>query len=253
MEDRLNLWKKRWTVRSFHKQTIPEKQKIDYLCNVIKYIPAQLGAVDHIWCLLTPEDQELKEWLVHNCYFTEDKRMKHREYFTAIKEAPYVFHSFRLVYPGMTIDSEFIRNNAFHAGVLVSEALGLGLDVAQIVCIDGYGRSHDIVKSLNANRIQDIFYKAKLGDELNSEEADIVTATETPKVYREKIWERFGESIKTIKYNDTVGSKENIGAPCMSVCVGHGLPNTSHTFTKYKDGVTFTGQKAKKWFHNLIR
>jgi hypothetical protein len=257
MDDKLKLWENRWTVRDFTNE-IPDQEKIDYLCKVIKYIPAQLGAVDHIWCLLTPEDQELKDWLVDNCYFTLDKNYNHKEYFTAIKTAPYVFHSFKLVYPGMVLESEHNRNNAFHAGVLVSEALNLGLDVAQLVCIDGYSRADKAYQGFKDDpnmmlRVQDIFYKSSLNKELTEEEKDIRDMTVVPKVYKDKIWDRFGKNIKKIVHNGIEGSIENIGHPCMCVCVGKGKPNTVANYTKYRDGVSFTGQKSSKWFHNIIK
>lgn len=214
-------WKKRYTVRSFDTSSIPSKEDIDYLCNIIEYIPSQLGAVDHIWGLLGPQDHLLKRWLVDNCYYTYDNKNDHKEYFTALAEAPYVFHSFKIktvvqdVKPG-----EHIRNNAFHAGVLVCEAVNRGLGVAQICCVDGF--------------------------KINNKQQE----------YKEKIWGRFSQSLLKIKkeYEGVIHTAniDHIVEPAISVAVGKGLPNTERDFTKYKDGVTFTGQKFQKWLKNII-
>ena len=149
----LNKWKNRWTVRQFDSSIIPAQQDIDNLVEVIQYIPSQLGSIDHVWCLLTPEDQELKNWLVENIYFTPDKYQGHNEYFTALRDAPYMFTSFQVKIPQglneilteeqkgyikISKPTESIRNNAFHAGILVSETLQLGYDACQIACVDGW-------------------------------------------------------------------------------------------------------------------
>ena len=73
---------------------------------------------------------------------------------------------------------------------------------------------------------------------------------------QDKIWDRFGNKLRkiSITYNEhTINfKKELIGKPLISVGIGIGLPNTAHAFTPYKNGVTFTGQKAKKWFNNVV-
>jgi len=216
----IDNWRNRYTVREFTDQ-IPSEQKINEICDIIQYIPAQLGNVDHIWCLLTPEDQELKTWLVDNVYHTVDNGTK--EYFIAVETAPYVFVSFKLEHPyGIPLrNNEFSRNNAFHAGCIVSEALRQELNVAQLACVDGY----------NYN--------------------DIIAE------YREKLWSRFGDKFEKIwgMYNGEklYMIKEAIAKPSMAVCVGYGKPLTSYVWTDCRDGRTFTGQKQKKWFNNLVK
>jgi hypothetical protein len=234
----LDKWKNRYTVRAFDSNIIPPRETIDYLVDIVQYIPAQLGASDHIWCLLTPEDQDLKDWLVENIYCTDDDYMGHREFFTALRDAPYTFTSFQLNMPddlGPYFENadqvrqirrpkpnETMRNNAFHAGVLVSESLGAGLDVCQIVCTDGYNGS-----------------EGKLYPQ-----------------YVEKMWNRFGKGLENIYMSFPLGryyfKKELIAKPMMSVGVGKGLPHTENDYTPYKHGVTFTGQKFKKWFNNMV-
>ena len=235
----LDKWKNRYTVRRFDQTTVPAQEHIDNLVEMIQYIPSQLGASDHMWCLLCPDDQELKDWLVENIYYTDDKYKGHNEYFTALRDAPYMFTSFRINVPEqlndilteeqknyikIPKDNEIIRNNAFHAGILVCETLQFGYNACQIACIDGW-----TLKKKN-NTISE---------------------------YADKIWNRFGSELGKInvKFNDEIFyfQKDYIGRPLISVGIGKGLANTTHSFTPYKDGMTFTGQKPKKWFNNVVR
>jgi len=219
-------WKNRYTVRQFDEGFVPDREKIDYMSEVIQYIPSQNGIVDHQWVLLTPDDVKIKEWLVDNVYNVFDEGQTHREYFTMLADAPYVFHSIRLTSPAFAElkrkNNEYFRTNGFHTGVLVCEAVNLGLDVAQICCNDG------ILK----------------------EEYDV-------NEYRDIIWKRFGSELSkiTVDYNGTMinFSKENVLEPSLCVAVGKGKPLTENKWTPYKDGVTFTGQKQKKWFNNFVK
>ena len=219
-------WQTRYTVRSFFEDEIPDVEKINQISEVIKYIPSQNGVADHQWVLLTPEDKELKEWLVENVYNVWDEEKQHREYFTMIQEAPYVFHSFRVEATSplhlQRKASEYFRTNGFHAGAIVGTAVQLELDVAQICCNDGI-----------------------LKDNFNWN------------LYKEKIWNRFGSELSKInvKYKDIVINfqKENISDPSLTISLGVGKPLTAHSYTEYKDGVTFTGQKQKKWFNNFVK
>lgn len=219
-------WQTRYTVRSFFEDDIPDIEKINQLSEVIQYIPSQNGVADHQWVLLTPEDKELKRWLVDNIYNVWDDDKQHREYFTMIAEAPYVYHSFSIK-ATMPLDferkpSEYFRTNGFHAGAMVGTAVQLGLDVAQICCNDG----------------------------ILTEDFDLET-------YRDKIWARFGDELSkiSVRYKNIVINfqRENIFDPSLTVSVGTGKPLTAHTYTEYKDGVSFTGQKQKKWFNNFVK
>lgn len=223
----IEQWEKRYTVRQFDKDQIPDKEKIDYISEVIQYIPSQNGVVDHIWVLLTPDDVELKQWLVDHAYNVyDDSKINHIEYFTMLSEAPYVFHSIRLTHPVFKDlkrkNTEYFRTNGFHAGVIVCQAVELGLDVAQICCNDG-----------------------TLKEDFDLE------------LYRDKIWNRFGNEISKIvldyKGEKINISKDNFLDPSLSVAVGKGNPLTENKWSPYKDGVTFTGQKQKKWFNNFVK
>lgn len=213
----LAAWKKRYTVRRFDTDFIPPKESINQLVKCMEYVPLQLGNIDHLWTVLGPNDAEIKRWLVDNIYYTNDEEQGHKEYFTMLAEAPYVFHSFRLAWDNSLFRqnklNEVVRNNSFHAGVLLSEALKLDLDVAQICCTDGYKydyeRKHRFYIDFMLNRHESLW--------------DLVP------VDRDQYW---------------------IEAPMISVAVGKGLPNTTHMYTPYKDGVTFTGQKDGKIMNN---
>ena len=215
----LEAWKSRYTVRRFDTEYIPNREKIDYLKNCIEFIPSQLGVIDHIWCVLGPDHREQKKWLVDNIYFCDDKDMGHYEYFTALMEAPYVFHSFRVIHPrntrfGNQSMNQVTRNNAFHAGAIVTEALKQDLDVCQICCTDGTVVNPDIMWE-----------------------------------YREKIWNAYGKLLKAARPE---ASAAYIGEPMISIGLGKGLPNTEQDYTPYKDGVSFTGQKFSKPMNNCV-
>ena len=219
----IEKWKNRWTVRRFDTSYIPEKEKIAHLRKMFEYIPAQLGTIDHIWTVLGPNKKQLKEWLVHNYYHTFDENTGMKEYFTALIDAPYVFHSFKITYPQGYLDripksTEATRNNAFHAGCLVNEALSIGLDVAQIACTDG----------------------------LVSSKKDV-----TP-TYKQKMWDLHRDLFLRIRPDLDLYKEDIIGIPLISVGVGKGVPNTKQDYTPYKDGQTFTGQKQKKPFNNCF-
>jgi hypothetical protein len=232
----LGDWKRRYTVRRFDRDVIPEDQHIEYIKEIFKYTPTQLGQVDHMWCVLGPKDQKLKDYLVKNYYYCNDEKRNHREYFAALADAPYLFTSFAIglvhhkelnfeltprekeMYREPN-DNEVRRNNAFHAGILVTEALKLGYDTAQIACHEGW----------HADKREE---------------------------YRSVMWERFGENLNQINLQFTNGKirfmKGNISKCLMSVGIGKGLPNTPHNYEDYEDGVVFTGHKAKKWFTNIV-
>jgi nitroreductase len=235
----LDKWKERWTVRKFDSSAIPAEEDINNLYEMIQYIPSQLGQVDHIWCLLNPDDQLLKDWLVENIYYTDDAYQGHNEYFTALRDAPYMFTSFKVLVPPNLVDilteeqrgyikipkdNETIRNNAFHAGILVSQSLQCGYNACQIACVDGWRIKQENNKSYE---------------------------------YADRLWERFGAELEKVNVtfnNQTFYFEKNyIGRPLMSVGVGKGIKPTKQSFSPYKDGVTFTGQKPKKWFNNAVR
>ena len=235
MTDIIERWKNRYTVRSFYEDQIPDIEKINQLNEIIKYIPSQQGVVDHQWVLLTPQDKDFKEWLVDEIYNRWSDDDQHLEYFSMIAEAPYVYHSFNTyITPSLFIDegivtehpSEFDRNNGFHAGAILSTALELGLDVAQIACLEGLLRK-------------------------DKDKEKII------KEYRERIWNRFGEELSTINIqhnNVTIYfKKENIFDPSLTISVGTGKPLTKDRLTPYKNGITYTGGKQKKWFNNFVK
>tara|TARA_B100000902_G_scaffold259519_1_gene245742 strand:+ start:1514 stop:2233 length:720 start_codon:yes stop_codon:yes gene_type:complete len=237
----LEDWKRRYTVRKFDRNIIPQSQHIDYIKEVLKYTPTQQGQVDHMWCVLGPKDQKLKDYLVENYYYCDDINRRgesnRREYFSVLADAPYLFTSFAVnlylpkylrfelsrrekkILSKNPPDEEVSRNNAFHAGILVTESLKLGYDTAQIACHEGWHTS------------------------------------KKPE-YREMMWETFGDNLskKSIELtNGTIAFKKDyIGKCLMSVGIGKGLPLTDHEWEKYKTGVTFTGQKYKKWFGNIV-
>lgn len=211
----IESWKHRYTARQFDTNYIPDEETISNIADCIPYVPSQNGTLDHYWIVLGPDDKHIKQWLVDNIYYTYDEGRKHTEYFTMLMDAPYVFHSFRALKPELNVSHfEVVRNNSFHAGVIVSEALNAGLDVAQICCTQGLYKEYG---------------KGK----------------QKPKVFRlyKKILSEF--------FTDLEEGYEVLD-PMMCVAVGKALPLTQEHFKQYNDGVTFTGKKTSKK-NNLLR
>ena len=206
-------WEARRCAREFTDKEVDFKI-IQDIVSIIPAIPSQNAIVDHWWVLLGPEDFKCKEWLVDNVYYTQEFDPYVKEYFTGLVTAPYVFHSFKIT-PTPRYDWAFYcRNNAFHAGVIVSQAIDKGLDAAPIACREGWAAI------------------AKKKQE-----------------YRNIIWERFESVFKNNShtYKDKVytWNVDTIYEPMMSVGVGHGKPYDGVRVKKYKDGVTKCSKPRK--------
>ncbi len=202
-------WKSRRCARDFTEQQV-DYTLIQDIIDIIPAIPSQNGYVDHWWVVFGPDDFKYKEWLVDNIYNSLLFNQK-TEYFTGLMTAPYLFHSFKIS-PSRSVENESMRNNAFHAGVIVSQAVDKGLDAAPIACLEGW----------NDNKKEE---------------------------YQNFIWEKFGPILKNIKqiyHKHNIFSAETIVRPMMSVGVGHGQPvNFPHAKRTYKDGISIQGKSQK--------
>lgn len=201
-------WETRRSAREFTDNQV-DFEIIQDIASIIPAIPSQNAVVDHWWVVLGPEDFKCKEWLVDNIYYTQENDVK--EYFIGLVTAPYVFHSFKIK-PTPLEDRLNMRNNAFHAGVIVSQAIDKGLDAAPIACREGW-------------------------DDTERQE------------YRNIIWETFEPIFKNNShtYKDKVynWNVNTIFEPMMSVGVGHGKPYEGVKVKKYKDGITKCSKPQK--------
>lgn len=215
LENKIKVWKKRYTVRDFSKNTDDLKEKIDYLSNLFEYIPIQQSIIDHFWILLTPEDDKIKKVLFEEYYFYYHHPNEHM---LPILTAPYIFLS--CVYHPSTVEhADQVRNVGLHAGVILSEALQLGLDVSTIGCLDGIYKSQNKLKKEKKFRklLKDNFKKENIEKFLSKEMSEC------------KIF------------------------PNLAVCVGNGNPLSNVKYSKIDDFTVFTGQKLKKSYTNLIK
>ena len=208
-------WKHRRSARDFIDKAV-DYALIQDLIDIIPAIPSQNGIVDHWWVVFGPEDFKDKEWLVDNIYHASWHPQK-IEYFTGLITAPYLFHSFKIS-PTRSKKNEPVRNNAFHAGVICSQAVDRGLDVAPIACHEGWNDSKK-------------------------------------KIYQNFIWEKFGPILKNVKqiyHEDNIFSADTIVRPMMSIGVGHGQPvNMNYNAQRtYKDGISVQG-KSQKTMENV--
>tara|TARA_Y200000002_G_C22638823_1_gene645980 strand:+ start:621 stop:1271 length:651 start_codon:yes stop_codon:yes gene_type:complete len=205
-------WETRRSAREFTDKEVDFKI-IQDIVSIIPAIPSQNAVVDHWWVVLGPDDSKYKEWLVDNVYYTQEKFVPYvKEYFIGLVTAPYVFHSFKIT-PTPRYDwSMYVRNNAFHAGVIVSQAIDKGLDAAPIACREGW-------------------------------------ADTERQEYRDIIWERFEPVFKNNShtYNGKVynWNIDTIFEPMMCVGVGHGKPYEGVKVKKYKDGITKCSKPKK--------
>lgn len=208
-------WKYRRCAREFTEQHV-DYDLIQDIIDIIPCIPSQNGYVDHWWVVFGPEDFKYKKWLVDNIYHYHHDDQK-TEYFTGLITAPYVFHSFKINPKSDQTVVEYIRNNSFHAGVIVSQAVDKGLDTAPIACMDGW----------NEDKRKD---------------------------YRDLIWEKFGsilENVKQIYHEQNIFNPITIVRPMMSIGIGHGASVTVKGYKDYEDGVTALGKGKRKAMENV--
>lgn len=209
----IEAWKRRYTVREFDWNCIPDREKIDHLGSIIKHIPLIEGEIDHLWFELGPDDNDIKEWLVKHIYIRFSNNLGIKEHMLPIVNAPYVFLAY--VYDtGKEINKKRISTNiGFHAGALLSESINMGLDVSQIGCNQG------VSEKFTPN------YEYNL--------------TECKKIFEN----RFTESEFDL---------QNLLWPDLTICVGKGLP-TKNGYLKYKDMTWSTSKKHGKEQSNMIK
>lgn len=213
--DNMNLdrWKTRYTVREFDHNYIPPQEIIEYLANIIQYIPAFEGKIDHIWFELGPDDADIKEWLVQNIFIRFVNNEGIKEHMLPILNAPYVFLAYSYD-TGELFNIKRIKSNiGFHAGALLSEGLRLGLDVSQIGCNQGI--------SLEWNE---------------NAETDLNTCRRL-----------FKDRFKDHDFN-----LDKLINPELAMCFGKGLP-TKQGYTRYKDMLWSTSKKHGKTQNNMVR
>ncbi len=141
----ISIWKKRFTARQFYEDEIPSKDQIDFICDPLNYVPYQVcegqKTPDIFWILIGPDKKEFKIWLVNNFFYSiEEKDIK--SYFVALIDAPYVLLCLNLekrlrktkkLLP--TNKETAIRNVGVATGVIISQAISIGLDVGQFGCV----------------------------------------------------------------------------------------------------------------------
>jgi hypothetical protein len=204
-----DVWKNRYNIREFSNEEIP-KEKIDTLVSLFPYIPIQQSIVSHFWILLDPAASDFKNFLFREIYRTRD-----REHMLPIKSAPYVFLSVISDKVAKGDDKPTQHHNVgLHAGVLLSEALNMDLNVSCIRCTEG--RSQTNHKEFN-ERLINYIDKEKL------------------KKYLPKRAELH----------------ELAFSPSIAVCIGKGLPLRSQPIEKRDGYKVFTGRKKRKPFSNI--
>lgn len=210
---KLKAWKRRYTVREFDWEHIPDREKIDYIGSIVKYVPLIEGKIDHIWFELGPDDADIKEWLVQNIFvrFSNDRGIK--EHMLPILNAPFVFLAYSYDTGEPFRKNTTTANTCFHAGALLSEGLRLGLDVSQIGCNQGI--------SLKWNE---------------NAETDLNTCRQL-----------FKDRFKDHDFN-----LDKLITPELAMCFGKGLP-PKRGYQKYKDMLWSTSKKHGKKQSNMVR
>jgi len=215
-------WKRRYTVRKFDETFIPDDNQIQHIVDVIEYVPSQEGKFDHLWLVLSPEDKTFKRWLVENIFYFQQGLKK--QYMIQILTAPYIFLSITLSDKKFNTN-DVNRNIGIHAGIILSEALSLGLDVATIGCRAG----HQSNKDLLTEQFNEIIKKD----------------------YKELILNNVKDHYK-FKWKNSQMFEVNL-----AVCVGKGLPLETGRWGRKKlanhEGFEFCPyQKRKKLVKNVI-
>lgn len=213
----IEAWKSRYTVRQFTNKSI-DPVDIEYLSEIFEYIPIQNGIINHMWIRLGPDDQDFKTFLYEEIFHVTDKS----EHMYAVASSPYVFlglYHYRNTVGKKVTEREKILNIGFHGGVLLTEALHLGYDVAQIACNEGYFVNRE-EKQKEFNRF-------------------VVNSMEKQEL------EKYIEEPKKIHLADYF--------PKLAICIGKGLPLSKENNAVILDGKPAkTHQKPKKPSTNLV-
>lgn len=133
----MDPWKERFSVRVFCDEQPDYTEEINYLIEMLSYVPIQNGVNSHFWMLLTPNDQDFKNWMFEKICWTNRGTADDITHFLSIKKAPYTFLAVTHNPFSIPIGENF-RNIGFHGGVILTEAIRLGMDTAPIGCFTGY-------------------------------------------------------------------------------------------------------------------
>ena len=133
----MDPWNERFSVRVFCDEQPDYTEEINYLIEMLSYVPIQNGVNSHFWMLLTPNDQDFKNWMFEKICWTNRGTADDITHFLSIKKAPYTFLAVTHNPFSIPIGENF-RNIGFHGGVILTEAIRLGMDTAPIGCFTGY-------------------------------------------------------------------------------------------------------------------
>ena len=133
----MDPWKERFSVRVFCDEQPDYTEEINYLTEMLSYVPIQNGVNSHFWMLLTPNDQDFKNWMFEKICWTSRGTADDITHLLSIKKAPYTFLAVTHNPFSIPIGENF-RNIGFHGGVILTEAIRLGMDTAPIGCFTGY-------------------------------------------------------------------------------------------------------------------
>jgi hypothetical protein len=158
---KVDIWKKRYTAREFYSSQIPTIQQINHITDCLNYLPIQhtdknKNLPNHLVLLLTPNDTDLKKHLVLNLFHDPEKI----EHFTGLYEAPYLFLITDILkynsrfknYESVEKDSTFLTHIGLTTGVILSQALEVGLNVSQIACTSTDVHANLEINSMLNNR-----------------------------------------------------------------------------------------------------
>lgn len=141
----IDQWKNRHTAREFDTTRIPSQEQIKHITSCLNYMPIQatssnnLHLPNHLVFLLNPDDVELKQHLVNYVF----KSPEGDEHFTALYDAPYVFLLVDLLVKDRkhvrSVECDpapFFMSVGLTTGIILSQALEVGLDVGQFACVN---------------------------------------------------------------------------------------------------------------------
>lgn len=233
-------WERRYTVRCFDdKQTIPDKD-INHLKNFFKYVPSQQSLINNIWFTLTNEHMDFRIWLLENIFHfvhdgegrtiahlseeQKDKSNHVKEYMVSVISAPLVFFNVIAITDDLELQDAY-RNSGIAAGVVSSEALRLGYDIAFKGCTSGlFWQGNEYKKKENIDKKLEIM--------------------------NEWLYKIFGHKLR-----ENTGKDKIKLFPALAFCIGKGLPlfeadsDSFHSFLKKYKGYTYfaKGKTKKPW------
>jgi hypothetical protein len=155
-----DIWTNRFTVRKFsdtNREINPEH--LEYLETVLNNLPLQCNAKSDLWIYLDDSDKEIREWLINESYWMENK--EGREHMLPVVQSPGMFLCVKTPEKAWLMSADYEspevieelsnRHEGMTCGVLLSELLNLDYKVGTFRCHQGFLQDYEVKKDYFTN------------------------------------------------------------------------------------------------------